>query len=292
MDHPLLEHSVAHLRRHAGGAAVACKVCDGDTTLFDVVDFAKTCDPKLYPVALEAVPVYYRRCGACGFIFTDFFDEFTPQQWSAHLYNDAYYQRVDPAYADQRPANNARGLDHLLRPVKNATIGLDYGGGSGRTCAHLREMGYRYDTIDPFGARSLTPEHAGRYNFCTAFEVAEHTPDPKGFLRAIVELATRDRLAILVGTQLHDGIVTDASRLSWWYAAPRNGHISLYSRRSMELLAQQVGLDYMPFSGRTHLFTRHWSTREARWFLLRGKLAGRLGRLARRSARPAAAAAA
>jgi 2-polyprenyl-6-hydroxyphenyl methylase/3-demethylubiquinone-9 3-methyltransferase len=292
MDTDLLDHAVAHLRRSTARATVPCKVCGDASVLFDVLDFEKTCDDRLYPSGLAAVPVYYRRCQGCGFIFTDFFDDFTPQQWSASLYNDAYYQRVDPAYATQRPANNARGLDHLLRPIKERTIGLDYGGGSGRTCAHLRDMGYRYDTVDPFGARSLTPEYAGRYNFCTAFEVAEHTPDPRGFLRAIVELATPQRLAILVGTQLHDGIVTDATRLSWWYAAPRNGHISLYSRRSMQLLAQQVGLDYVPFSSRTHLFTRHWSAREARWFLVRGKFAGRLERLTRRRSRPTAAAAA
>lgn len=292
MEANLLDHATAHLRRHAAGAAVPCKVCDGQTALFDVVDFAKTCDAKLYPAGLVAVPVYYRRCSACGFVFTDFFDDFTPQQWSAQLYNDEYYRSVDPAYADERPLNNARGVDHLLRRYRQSTIGLDYGGGSGRTCGRLRELGYRFDTFDPFGARSLTPEFAGRYNFCTAFEVAEHTPDPRGFLGAIVELASPERLGILVGTQLLDGIVSDASRLSWWYAGPRNGHISLYSRRSMQLLAQRFGLDYTPFSSRTHLLTRHWSAREAWWLLARGKMVGRLDRLARRPSRGAAAAAA
>ena len=292
MDSPLLQHAQSQLRRHAAGAVVPCKVCDAATALFDVVDFGKTCDPALYPAGLAAIPVYYRRCDACGFIFTDFFDSLAPQQWAALLYNDEYYRSVDPAYADERPASNARGVDHLLRHVKHSTIGLDYGGGSGRTCAHLRELGYRYDTVDPFGARSLTPEFAGRYNFCTAFEVAEHTPDPRGLLRAIVELASKERLAIFVGTQLHDGIVTEATRLSWWYAAPRNGHISLYSRRSMQVLAGLFGLDYTPFSARTHLFTRGWSRREAWWFLMRGKLTGRLDRLARRPPRRAAAAAA
>jgi len=290
LDAQLLDHAVAHLRRQAAGVATPCKVCDGATALFDVVDFAKTCDARLYPAGLTAVPVYYRRCSACGFIFTDFFDDFTPQQWSAQLYNDDYYRSVDPAYADERPAHNARGVDHLLRHLKQRTIGLDYGGGSGRTCAHLREMGYRYDTVDPFGARSLTPEFAGRYNFCTAFEVAEHTPDPRGLVQAIVELASPQRLAILIGTQLHDGIASDAARLSWWYAAPRNGHISLYSRRSMQLLAERFGLHYTPFSARTHLLTRHWSAREAWWLLARGKLIGRLDRLVHRPVRSAAAA--
>jgi 2-polyprenyl-6-hydroxyphenyl methylase/3-demethylubiquinone-9 3-methyltransferase len=260
---------------------VPCKICRGASALFDVVDFAKCCDPAPYPAGLEGVPVYYRRCNECGFIFTEFFDDFAPQQWSAHLYNDDYYRKVDPAYADQRPASNARGVDQLLRRHRADTIGLDYGGGSGRTCQRLRELGYAFDTFDPFGERSLTPEYAGRYNFCTAFEVAEHTPDPRGFVDAIVTLASKERLGILVGTQLHDGIVSDASRLSWWYAAPRNGHISIYSRRSMEILARQFGLDYTRLSARTHLLTRHWKAREAWWFLARGKIVGRLERVAR-----------
>ena len=125
MEAQLLDHAMARLRRDAAGAAVPCKVCDGPTGLFDVVDFAKTCDARLYPAGLATVPVYYRRCGTCGFIFTDFFDDFTPRQWSAHLYNDEYYRSVDPAYADDSPAHNARGGDHLLRHVKHSTIGLD-----------------------------------------------------------------------------------------------------------------------------------------------------------------------
>jgi len=278
----LLDHAIAQLRRTTAGAPVPCKICDAATALFDVVDFAKTCHPRLYPAGLATVPVYYRRCNACGFIFTDFFDDFAPQQWGAHIYNDDYYSKVDPAYADQRPAANARGVDQLLARYRQQTIGLDYGGGSGRTCRRLRELGYAFDTFDPFGERSLTPEYAGRYNFCTAFEVAEHTPNPRGFVQAIVELASKERLAILVGTQLHDGIVSEASRLSWWYAAPRNGHISIYSRRSMAILAKRFGLDYTRLSGRTHLLTRRWGRREAWWFLARGKIVGRLGGLAKR----------
>lgn len=279
MDEALLEHAIGHLRRTSAGEPVHCKVCGGSTALFDVVDFAKSCDARLYPDGLSAVPVYYRRCAECGFIFTDFFDDFAPRQWSTHIYNDDYYQRVDPAYADRRPASNAHDVDRLLRRYKQQIIGLDYGGGSGRTCQRLRELGYAFDMVDPYGGRMLTPANAGRYNFCTAFEVAEHVADPRAFVGAIADMASKERLAILIGTQLHDGIVTNASRLSWWYAAPRNGHISIYSRRSMEILARQFGFDYTRLSPRTHLFTRQWSPRQAWWFLARGKVVARLDRL-------------
>lgn len=278
MTQALLDHAVRQLSRHALKEPVPCKICVAATDLFDVVDFAKTCSRDLYPAGLAAIPLYYRRCGNCGFIFTDFFDDFAPSQLSAVVYND-HYARVDPDYAETRPAANARVVDALLRKRKTATIGLDYGGGSGRTCEHLRELGYAYDTCDPFGERWLTPEFAGRYNFCTAFEVAEHTPDPQGFIGGIVSMASKERLAILVGTQVHDGKVSDANRLVWWYVAPRNGHISIYSRQSLELLAQQSGLDYTGLSAQTHLLTRGWTRREAWLFLARGKLGGKFAAL-------------
>lgn len=280
-DASLLEHAVARLRRLAGEDRVACKICGGETTLYDVLDFAKTCRPQTYLGDPAGVPLYYRRCRDCAFIFTDFFDDFAPEQWRAFVYNEGYHE-VDPGYAEARPAENARMVDTLLRGRKHDVIGLDYGGGSGRTCARLREMGYAFDTFDPFGERWLTPESRGRYNFCTAFEVAEHTPDPRGFVDGIVSMASRERLAILIGTQAHDGVLGEPGRLAWWYAAPRNGHISLYSRQAMELLAHQFHLQYLGLSGRTHLFTRGWSASEAWLFLVRGKLRDRLVRLAGR----------
>jgi Methyltransferase domain len=275
MESSLFDTTLARLRS-AAGAAPACKICAAPSVLYDVVDFAKSCDAGPYPAGLAGVPVYYRRCTRCGFVFTDFFDDFDDASWRTFVYNDDY-RRVDPGYAHDRPAANARLLDALLRGRRTAVIGLDYGGGSGATCEQLRALGYAFDTWDPFGGCSLTPARVGRYNFCSAFEVAEHSPDPAGFLQAIVALASPGRLAILVGTQLNDGAAGAATRLAWWYAAPRNGHVSLHSARSMQLLGQRFALDYTRLSDRTHLFTRGWSRREAWLFLVRGKLAARLG---------------
>jgi 2-polyprenyl-6-hydroxyphenyl methylase/3-demethylubiquinone-9 3-methyltransferase len=273
----LFEHALAKLRRLAPDEDSACKICASPTSLFDVVDFAKTCDYGIYPSRLLAVPVYYRKCASCGFVFTDFFDDFSTTQWGAHVYNDEY-KRIDPDYLENRPRANSKLIDGLLGARKDRVIGLDFGGGSGRTCELLRAMGYAYDTYDPFGASSLTSDFAGRYNFCSAFEVAEHSPDPVGFISAIVQMADRGKLAILVGTQVHDREVSAEKRLAWWYAAPRNGHISLYSQRSLEALASKVQLTLTSFSGHTHLMTRGYTRQEAFRFLLAGKIRSRLGR--------------
>lgn len=270
----LLDHAVGKLKATRNRPAAACKVCGKTAEPFDVVDFQKSCDRSLYPRGLAAVPVIYRRCTHCRFIFTDFFDEFTGDQWRAHVYN-ADYAKVDPDYQGVRPRGNAREIVSFLSGRRRETVGLDYGGGNGMTAALLRQHGWAFDSHDPYGSTELTPAFGGRYNFCSAFEVFEHSPDPVGSLRQILERASPGELTIYIGTGIHDGIVTDETRLSWWYVAPRNGHVSIYSRLSLQILAEQFGLTYTgtwPFRG-THLLTRGASESVLRRRLIGAKLA-------------------
>lgn len=224
-------------------------------------------------MGLGAIPVIYRMCSRCQFIFTDFFDSFSRDQWQRYVYNDEYI-KVDPEYIDVRPRRNARVLTALLSGRKARIIGLDYGGGNGKTVALLRENGWCFDTYDPFGHKDVSPKRNGYYNFCSASEVFEHSADPVASLRDIVERASPDRLMILIGSSVHDGIVSKETRLSWWYAAPRNGHISLFSRKSMQTLAAQFGLRYSTVRAKSgsHFMTRGIGASEARAFLLRGKV--------------------
>jgi methyltransferase family protein len=40
--------------------------------------------------------------------------------------------------------------------------------------------------------------------------------------------------------------------MSWWYVAPRNGHISLYSRRSLALMWNALGFTFVSFNDDMH----------------------------------------
>ncbi len=51
----------------------------------------------------------------------------------------------------------------------------------------------------------------------------------------------KDDGIVIFSTLLSDGNVAERQRLTWWYASPRNGHISLYSRDSLEHLAARGG---------------------------------------------------
>lgn len=269
----LITHAEKMLSEVRQRAATRCKICGEASRAFDVLDLNKSCDYGLYPLGLSGIPVVYRRCDSCAFIFTEFFDGFSSVEWRQYIYNDQYIL-VDPDYVSARPISNAALIQALFSGRTQQITGLDYGGGNGRTAELLRSAGMRFDTYDPYGQTSVTSERQGKYDFCSAFEVFEHSPDPQASLQDIVDRVSDDRLMVLLSTSVHDTHVSDGTRLAWWYAAPRNGHISLFSRKAMHIMAEKAGLRYTPIRGMnaTHLLTRGVTDTEARRFLIGGKL--------------------
>lgn len=93
--------------------STVCKCCGKPADLFGVVDFHKSCeDRRRPPLPLSGVPIYYYRCPNCGFLFTTAFDEFTQQDFAAHIYNEQYIL-VDPDYAGHRPRQSAQVVHRL-----------------------------------------------------------------------------------------------------------------------------------------------------------------------------------
>jgi hypothetical protein len=271
----LFELAVSKLRAAQLNPVIPCKICGEKTCRpFDILDFNKSCESSLYPIPFSAIPVIYHRCENCNFIFTNFFDEFTDNEWRSCVYNDDYI-KVDPDYKEIRPKGNAENITSILCRIseENKITGLDYGGGNGNTALMVREKGYPYDSYDPFGHTSITPGNMGSYNFCTAFEVFEHTPNPVGTLENLLGMASRDKLFIYLSTTVHDDAVSDSSRLAWSYAGPRNGHISLYSRKSLKILAGKFNLDYHSAQNKqnTHILTRNINERQVRSLMFRRK---------------------
>lgn len=241
---------------HPGLRPAPCKICGAESLPFDTVDMGKTCLETVYPLGVYGIPVVYKRCPDCRFIFTNDFDHFTESDWSSTIYNDRYID-VDPDYALRRPILSAGLIASQFS--KRDIVGLDYGGGSGVMAGHLRKQGWTYDAFDPFGQTSLTPGLVGSYNLCSAFEVIEHLTDPAEAMKAILDMCSKDRVMLVIGTNVHDRFVTDRSRLSWWYAAPRNGHISLFSKEALRRLGARFGLDYASFGISTHFLSRGWT---------------------------------
>lgn len=239
---------------HALQTAV-CKCCGATASLYGVVDFNKNCEiargRSVLPLC--GVPVYYHRCQACGFIFTVAFDTFSADDFAELVYN-AEYALVDPDFAEARPTHNAQMIVEMFGPRRDLRI-LDFGGGNGLLARRLRATGFAHvDTYDPF-----VPGHdrrpTGRYDLVLAFEVMEHTPDPAATLAEIDSLLEPAGM-VLFSTLLQPQDMDKVGGLTWWYAAPRNGHVSLYSAQSLERLVKPYGYNFGSSSDAVHVLFR------------------------------------
>jgi hypothetical protein len=244
------------LQEEQGAAEVECKICLGGSTRFDLLDFERSATDSPHRAPPSGIPVIYRKCQKCGFIFSRFFDSFTPAEWREHVYNDDYI-RIDPEFEGDRPARTARAVQAYFGSMRESAIGLDYGGGNGLTASHLRNANWNFDCYDPFGLDETKAEKLAKYNFCISFETFEHFPDPIASMQTLLAKVTRGPLLIFVVTWLNDSSVSEAGRLgNWVYAGPRNGHISLYSRAAMRILANRFGLELTSIHDKGHLMSR------------------------------------
>jgi 2-polyprenyl-6-hydroxyphenyl methylase/3-demethylubiquinone-9 3-methyltransferase len=263
------------------GTTKRCKCCGAATEPFAALDFSRSCEDRhAPPFAPSGELVPYVRCMNCGFIFTDYFDNWPPVRMAERIYN-ADYHLADPEFAEQRPAATAADLARWLAPLRSGIAALDYGGGNGTLAALMRRGGFDYDAYDPYFAGDPLPNR--RYDLVTSFEVVEHTADPYGNLATLLSYTKPDG-AVLVSTALQPAEVTS----DWWYIAPRNGHISIHSARSLRHLAGRLGVRVLTIDS-THLLFRRARDPVART-LLRRDIFGLLWHASRQNAKALAAA--
>lgn len=230
-----------------------CPVCEGACSLLDVLDFNKACgtaDGKaLAPAGIE---VQYLLCSQCGFCFAPEIAAWTLEQFADKIYNDDY-ANVDPDYIDIRPMANARYLQAMFGASSKQFRHLDYGGGGGLLSAALKDQGWDSSSYDPFVNRDVLLAQLGQFDLISSFEVFEHVPDPVQLMADLRSLLAPGGVVVF-STLASDGHIHPGQPLSWWYAAPRNGHISLYSRHSLAILAHLSGLTFASFDAGYHVF--------------------------------------
>jgi tetratricopeptide (TPR) repeat protein len=244
-----------HEKIGAERAHSPCPVCNAEARMFDVVDFNKNCEEsrgKFLP--LSGRPIYYHRCVQCAFTYAPEFQRWTDDDFLRHVYNDKYVE-IDPDYMSARPLSNAKFLDGLFGTEKHQIRHLDYGGGNGVLSAALNKDGWNSTSYDPFPKSERGIGELGKFNLITAFEVFEHVPDVAILIRNLLALA-EEECVIIFSTLLSDGHVSSNNRLTWWYASPRNGHISLFSKQSLVHVAEQNELTFGSFSEGFHCFIK------------------------------------
>jgi SAM-dependent methyltransferase len=199
-----------------------CKICDRAAIgLFDLPS-EKRSGGKM---AVPGHPVTYFECTACRFLFANHEAD----------YGDDYWKDLDPVH-DGRVLETLRLF--LWAGGRPGLSALDYGCGHGHSVKALRELG-----IDAAGTDIGAPEVENLYpleaapkaDIVTACEVVEHFTDPVGSFKHVAQLA---RHSFAFQTAYYD---PERCGRDWWYLGPANGHVSLYSVKALELLAEMVG---------------------------------------------------
>ena len=213
-----------------------CRVCRSTSESF------------AHATILGRYDIEYFRCRDCQFIQTE--DPF----WLAEAYSDAIVS-TDVGLIG-RNERYAKIADRILRFVYPRAIRcVDYGGGYGMFTRMMRDRGHHFLHRDPFcknlfaAGLEAEPDETG-FDFLTAFEVFEHFDDPH------VDLKRLDRIADhwLVSTETVPDPVPQPDQ--WWYYVLDGGqHISLWSRRSLQLVASQYNRHLISYGG-LHLFSR------------------------------------
>ena len=113
----------------------------------------------------------------------------------------------------------------------------------------LRRLGFTaVECYDPM-LHAIRP--GGPFDLVTAIEVAEHSVAPLDFfaeMRGFMKPAG----ALLFTTALQPPNIRTV-KAGWWYIAPRNGHVSVFSENALGLVADRLGLDF-GMAGNFHLF--------------------------------------
>lgn len=236
---------------------IECPICgaQGDkVSPYDCMDLNHHCSENqgvYLPLALKSV--YYFRCADCHFVFCPEMYAWSAEQFREWVYNEDYVL-VDPGFREMRPDSHANFIANLFGPVRDRFRMLDYGGGEGRMAGKLVEAGFSASSFDPFfDPESQRPEQP--VDLITAFEVFEHSPAPVKMMEDMVSLLNREGGGMILFTTFEsDGQIAVPGRLTWWYAGPRNGHISLYSMQSLQILAGRFGMRHSRVAQGLHLF--------------------------------------
>lgn len=199
-----------------------CKLCESK---------ANQCGRKLI---LDKYDARYLRCSACDYVWVE----------SPHWLDEAYSNAIaalDTGIVVRnlwlRDACCAL-LGSSFRDVKTL---VDHGGGTGLFVRLMRDRGhdaYWSDKhCDNLLARGFDADPEARYDLLTAFELVEHLEEPMVEFQRLYARAPR----LLISTELQP---SDPGRLmDWHYLAPEAGqHIGFFTRRSLEVVAERLGL--------------------------------------------------
>jgi len=134
---------------------------------------------------------------------------------------------------------------------------LDYGGGYGIFTRLMRDIGFDFYWFDPFADNLFAkgfeyPSNTEEIELITSFENFEHFVDPIIDLEKIKAISPN----ILFSTKLLPKPILGPG--DWWYYGLEHGqHVSFYSEKTLQTIADKFGLKYYSLEHDLHLLTHH-----------------------------------
>lgn len=191
---------------------------------------------------------HYGLCQACGLLFAN------QPSWLEQAYRHPIAQ-TDTGVMRRNLLNTLRFTGILTFLFGHKARYLDYAGGAGVFTRMMRDIGFDYYWHDKYCANILAGnfehQHGNSYAVVTALEVLEHVPDPRAFVRSMMDETGCNN--IIFSTTVFEGTPPPPD---WHYYAFESGqHICFYQPRTLAFLAESVDMRYV-HGGDLHLFTR------------------------------------
>jgi len=201
-----------------------CKICNKETQ-------------KIFNhLVLNKYNVDYFFCNSCGFIQTE------KPYWLKESYSDPIAS-IDTGII-KRNLLYAKRVSTVLYFLfdKNKTF-LDFGGGNGLFVRMMRDVGFDFYWEDKFAKNLLSKgfeisNNKNPIELLTSFECFEHFVDPIGEISSLLKKSD----SIMFSTQLFSNYPPKPDE--WWYYNFEAGqHISLYSIKTLKVIANNFNLN-------------------------------------------------
>ena len=238
-----------------------CKLCKcGDQIFLGQVNVGRIYSHHhKYPFGKNANFIDYYLCSSCSFLYSPSWDDKDDKFWNENIYNEDYAKSVDPDFVEKR-SNDIAPVIHKIIDIFNKKEEfkiVDYRSGEAILGNLLKNEGIHVDSFDPYSKSSLSKKtinntNIHQYDLLIAIEVFEHAVSPIELMEMLMQLANKDA-KILFTTKIRSEKNKD---LEWPYIAPRNGHISIFSKKSLQVLSSKFNLTYTNLFF-FHLFSKH-----------------------------------
>lgn len=219
---------------------MACPICSGMMeACFDAQVLGK-------------YPAHYEVCTGCGFL----------RAHEPYWLDEAYSSAIAAADTGLAMRNisiacKLAGVLYWITGQRGQGRYLDAAGGYGMLTRLMRDFGFDFYWSDKYCNNLMAPgfeyrQELGACQAVTAMEVLEHLTDPVSFIEET--LAFSGAPYLVFSTVLYEG--RPPAPDAWWYYSFATGqHIGFFQRKTLEVLAAKLGLQFSSANG-IHVFSR------------------------------------